>query len=120
MGLAKALEGLVSLGLLAVAIMIYKKGRSKGLLWANYFSFGTLILAIAHALKSLPQVPFSYPVDAPAKYTGLIIILYAMLREVEHPETDLLTALGILNGLATARARCSIASSEKVTLHYSS
>ena len=90
----------VALGLIIVAVLIYRKGRSKGLLWTNYFSFGVLILALAHIFKALPFVPLSYPVDAPARYTGLILILYAMLKEVEHPKTYLLTGLGILNGLA--------------------
>ncbi len=96
----KLFEALVALGLIAIAILIYKKGHKKGLVWTNYFSFGVLVLAIGHLLKALPSIPLSYPVDAPARYTGLIIILYAMLREVEHPKIDLLTALGILNGLA--------------------
>ena len=68
------------------------------LVWCVHPSTGTL--ALAHLLKALPFVPLSYPVDTPARYTGLILILYAMLREVEHPRTDLLTGLGILNGLA--------------------
>ena len=70
------------------------------MLWSNYFAFGTAILSIAHFLKAIVPAPLTYPLDAPARYTGLIIILYAMLKEVDHPHIDLLTGLGILNGLA--------------------
>jgi len=93
-------EFLIGIGLVIIALLIYKRGSKRGLLWSNYFAFGTAILSIGHFLKAIVPAPLTYPVDAPARYTGLIIILYAMLKEVDHPRIDLLTGLGILNGLA--------------------
>ncbi len=82
-----------------IAFLIYKKGESKGLTWPHYFAFGVALLALAHLIKSL-YPDLSVPLDAPPKFAGLIAILYAMLKEVDHPKTDLLTGLGVLNGIA--------------------
>jgi hypothetical protein len=92
-------ELIIGLLFALISYIMHSRGRKHGLQWPEYFAFGVILLAISHFVKAFfPD--FSAPLEAPPRFAGLVIVLYAMLKEVDHPKTDLLTGLGILNGVA--------------------
>ncbi len=105
-----AYQMLFELGLLVgiteiiIAIIAFIRAKILGQDWLKIFGVGVIFLAIAQiGCKAIARytlhVPFSIPVGVPFKTIGLILVLYSLLRAIEHPKTKALTYFIIATGL---------------------
>lgn len=105
-----AYQMLFELGLLVgiteiiVAIIAFIRAKSLGQDWLNLFGLGVLFLATAQiGCKAIARyflhVPFSIPVGVPFKAVGLSLVLYSLLKAIEHPRTKVLTYLIVVTAL---------------------
>ncbi len=94
---------LVGITELIVAIIAFWRAKKLGLDWLNIFGLGVLLLALAQLLckvigRGILHLPFTYPIGVPFKTAGLVLVLYSLLRAIDHPKTKQLIAIGIAAG----------------------
>ncbi len=87
---------LVGITEIIVAIIAFIRAKSLGQDWLKLFGLGVLFLAIAQIgckaiARYILHIPFSIPVGVPFKTIGLTLVLYSLLRAIEHPKTKILT-----------------------------
>lgn len=95
---------LVGITELIVAVIAFIRAKSLGQDWLKLFGLGVVFLAIAQIgckaiARYILHVPFSIPVGVPFKTIGLILVLYSLLRAIEHPKTKVLTYFIVATGL---------------------
>lgn len=95
---------IVGIAELVVAILAFWRAKVLGLDWLRLFGLGVLLLSLAQLLckviaRGIFHLPFTYPVGVPFKTRPLILVLYSMLRAIDHPKTKLLTLLGLGAGV---------------------
>ena len=95
---------MVGLTELAVAIIAFIRARTLGLDWLRVFGAGVFLLSMAQLLckvigRGLLHLPFTYPIGVPFKTAGLVLVLYSLLKAIDHPKTKMLTVLVVLAGI---------------------
>jgi len=91
---------LVGITELIVALTAFWRAGKLGLDWLKLFGLGVLLLSLAQILckvigRGILHLPFTYPIGVPFKTAGLILVLYSLLRAIDHPKTKILILLGL-------------------------